>query len=91
MKTFHQKGTLSQWILYYSSVNIYYSSVWGNILQNLKQTLHEQPFDSATNQVKCTIKIKQEDVLKKILGNNLLVKNGLMDAKSGSLFQILEP
>ena len=44
------------------NLNICDSSIRGNILQNLKQTLHEQPFDSATSQLKCSIKITQAEV-----------------------------
>ena len=45
------------------NLNICDSSIRGNILENLKQTLHEQPFDSATSQLKCSIKIAQAEVL----------------------------
>ena len=45
------------------NLNICDSSVQGNILQNLKQTLYEQPFDSATSPLKCCIKITQAEVL----------------------------
>ena len=45
------------------NLNIYDSSVQGIILQNLKQKLDERLFDSATSQLKCSIKIAQADVL----------------------------
>ena len=45
------------------NLNICDSSIQDNILENLKQTLHEQPFDSATSQLKCSIKIAQAEVL----------------------------
>ena len=45
------------------NLNICDSSIRGNTLENLKQTLHEQPFDSATSQLKCSIKIAPAEEL----------------------------
>ena len=44
-------------------LNINDSSVRGKILQNLQHTLDEQPLDSATSQLNCSVKITLAEVL----------------------------
>ena len=44
-------------------LNINDSSVRGKILQNLQHTLDEQPLNSATSQLNCSVKITLAEVL----------------------------